>query len=48
MREKRGAYRVLMGKRETDNFEDPGVNRRIKLKWIYMNWVGGMDWIGLA
>jgi len=47
MSEKRGAYRVLVRKRERDNLEDPGVNRII-LKWIYRNWVGGMDWIGLA
>jgi hypothetical protein len=32
MGEKRGAYRVLVEKRETDKLEDPGVNGRIILK----------------
>jgi hypothetical protein len=48
MREKRSAYRVLVGKKETDKLEDQGVNGRIILKWIYRNWFGGMDWVGLA
>jgi hypothetical protein len=29
--------------------EDPGVDGRIILKWIFRNWdVGGMGWIDLA
>jgi hypothetical protein len=30
--------------------EDPGVDERIMLKWIYRKWDGGrgMDWIDLA
>jgi hypothetical protein len=28
--------------------EDPGVDGRIILKWIFKRWDGGMDWIGLA
>jgi hypothetical protein len=27
---------------------DPGVDGRILLKWIFKNWDGGMDWIGLT
>jgi hypothetical protein len=27
---------------------DPGVDRRIRLKWIFKKWDGGMDWIELA
>ena len=27
--------------------EDPGVDERI-LKWIFENWIWGMDWIDLA
>jgi hypothetical protein len=27
---------------------DPGVDRRIILKFIFKKWVGGMDWIELA
>jgi hypothetical protein len=28
--------------------EDPGIDGRIILKWIFMNWDGGMDWIDLT
>jgi hypothetical protein len=29
------------------HLEDPDVDGRIILKWIFMKWVGGMDWIDL-
>jgi hypothetical protein len=28
--------------------EDPSVDGRIILKWIFKKWNGGMDWIDLA
>jgi hypothetical protein len=28
--------------------EDPGVDERIILKWIFRKWDGDMDWIVLA
>jgi hypothetical protein len=28
--------------------ENPGVDGRIILKWIFMKWDGGMDWIDMA
>jgi len=34
--------------RERENLEDPGLDRRIILKWFLKQCVGGMDWIDLA
>ena len=35
--------------RERDHLEDPDVDGRIILRWIFRKWyVGGMDWIELA
>jgi hypothetical protein len=28
--------------------ENPGVDGRVILKWIFEKWDGGMDWIDLA
>jgi len=50
MRERRGVYRVLVGKPEGKNYlGGPVVDGRIILRWIFRKWdVGGMDWIELA
>ena len=34
--------------KERDRFEDPDVDVRIILKWIFRKWDGSMDWIDLA
>ena len=35
--------------RERDHLEDPGVDGRIIICWIFRKWdVGGMDWFDLA
>jgi len=47
---KRGnTYRDLVGKlEERDHLEEPGVDVRIILSWIFRKWVGAMDWIDVA
>jgi hypothetical protein len=34
--------------RERDHLEEPGVDGRIMLRFIFSKWDGGMDWIDLA
>jgi len=42
MGERRGVYRVMVGNlRERDHLEDPGVDGRTILRWIFGKWVGG-------
>ena len=46
MGERRGAYRVLVGKPEEENhLGDPGEYVRTTLKWIFEKW-DGEEWIG--
>ena len=41
MRERRGVYRVLVGKlKERDRLGDPEVDGRIILRWIFRKWDG--------
>ena len=52
MGDRRGVYRVLIGGRgnlrERDHLEDPEIDWKIILRWIFRKWdVGGMDWIEL-
>jgi hypothetical protein len=42
--ERRGVYRILwVNLRERDHLKDPGVDRRIILRWISRKWDGGVD-----
>jgi hypothetical protein len=44
---RRGAYRVLVEKRERNHLEDIGVDGRVILKLI-KKWGGGIYWIDLS
>jgi hypothetical protein len=33
---------------EREHLEDPGVDGRIKLQWIYRQWDGVMEWMDLV
>ena len=47
MVERRGVYRVLVGKpEERDHLKDPGVEGRIILRWVFRKWDVGA-WTGL-
>ena len=47
--EERPVYRVLVGKSEgRDHLENPGVDGRVILRWIFRKYDGGMDRIDLA
>jgi hypothetical protein len=50
MGEKRGAYRVLVGRPEGKRpLERPRRRREDNIKWIFRKWhFGGMDWIELG
>jgi hypothetical protein len=49
MVEKRGAYRILVGRPEGRRpLERPWCRRSIILKLIFKKWDGSMDWIELA
>ena len=49
MGETRGASRILVGKpEEREHVEDPGLDGRITLRWIFRKRVGGMDLFDLA
>jgi len=44
MGERIGVYRILVGKlRERDHLEDPGVDGRIILRWMFRKLLHGID-----
>jgi len=49
MEDWRGAYRLLVGIPERWRpLQGSGIDGKIKLKWIFWKWDGGMNWIYLA
>jgi hypothetical protein len=49
MWERSGVCRVIVGKPEGKRLlGNPGLEGRIKLKWIFGKWDGDMGWIDLA
>ena len=47
--ERRGIFRVLEGNlMERDHLEEPGVDGRTILRWIFRKWDGSIDWIDPA
>ena len=34
--------------RDREHMEDPSVDGRIILRWIFRKWYGGIDWVDLA
>jgi hypothetical protein len=45
----KGCIRDFGGEPDAKNhLEDPGVDGRIILRWIFSKWDGAMDWIDLA
>jgi len=49
MEEGRGVHRVVVGNlRERGHWEDPDVDGRIILRWIFGKWEGVGDWMELA
>jgi hypothetical protein len=44
MGDRRGVYRGLVGKPEGKNhLEDPGIDGRVTLRWIFRKWGCGVD-----
>jgi hypothetical protein len=50
MGKRKGVYKALVKNhlRGGGHFEDPGINGRIILKWIFDRLDGGINWIDLA